>query len=367
LRGKIVLSLAITAILVIGVFSSTSVYGAAKLPDDLPDVSKAPFKTRVIEGNGLVAIARALYTTVDNPDNHETPSGDPFDGVGKLILTWTDSRVVGCTGALLPTGMHVLTAAHCVTDGSGNLILESGTVTFEGDDDDVTINIDVSSTSVHPSWDGNFIRGNDIAVLKLANAAPDEITKLDIDRNKRDDVGTTVTKAGYGLSGFGTIGVDRDAFPFGMKRDGLNLYDATADTMLKALGLKSGRDFVRGSVLQYDFDNGNSANDAFGFFFGISDLGEGIDEVSAAPGDSGGPSLNGVITGITSYGITLRFVGGGTSDVTPNDLDSSFGEFVGDTRVSKHASFIDEVIGTGGNGDQPGDKCPPGKHRKGLC
>jgi len=93
----------------------------------------------------------------------------------------------------------------------------------------------------------------------------------------------------------------------------------------------------------YDFDNGVAENDAFGFFFRNSDLGLGIEEVSAAFGDSGGPTIvDGKITGVTSYILSLT-VGSKTSDVT-DKLDSSFGEFSGDTRVSKYTKFVDNAI-----------------------
>ena len=156
-----------------------------------------------------------------------------------------------------------------------------------------------------------------------------------------DEVGEIGTKVGFGKSGTGNTG---DILGAGYKREGLNLYDSSANLMLEALGLSSGVDFVSESVLQYDFDNGLATNDAFGFFFGISDLGLGYDEVMCAPGDSGGPTfINNEIAGITSYGITLAYYNGATSDIL-SGLNSSFGEFAGDTRVSYYASFVDNII-----------------------
>ena len=309
-----------------------------------------PGKTIVIESENMTATAKPLYTTVDDPSNHVVSAGGELDGIGLLFLETTDGGFL-CSGVLLPTGMHVLTAAHCVTDESGIFNLVSGTVTFEDESGPETINIDVLGSLVHPKYDGNFLKGNDIAVLKLETQASSDITRYDIDRNERDDVGSIVNKAGYGMSGTGDTGA---TFFDLKKRSGQNTYDDVSDTMLKALGLKQGRDFDRGAVLQYDFDNGLAANDGFGFFFGKSDLGLVTDEVSAAPGDSGSPSLNSsVITGITSYGITLQFTNGSTSDVTPSSLDSSFGEFVGDTRVSKHYHFVDKTLyGNAGNVDK---------------
>lgn len=339
MKTKSLLLLAVTAIMIIGIFPILN-YAEGVPPKDLPDVSVAPWKVKVIVTNELRAEVRPLYTTFGNPADYVTLSGGLYDGVGDLILTRTDFTV-RCSGALLTTGSHVLTAAHCVTDDGGDLNLLSGNITFEGDTGDFQIDVLASATKVHPDWDGDVIRGNDVAVLELVSEAPDEITRYDIDRNADDDVNAIGDKAGYGRSGNGN---DGDVLPSGTKRDGQNKYDDVADTMLKALRLLPNMHFVPGSVLQYDFDNGLSQNDAFGFFFDNSDLGLDHPEVNSAPGDSGGPTLtSGVITGITSYGLRLSTIFGATSDVD-DELNSSFGEFSGDTRVSKYASFIDGVL-----------------------
>jgi len=119
------------------------------------------------------------------------------------------------------------------------------------------------------------------------------------------------------------------------------MYDDVADVWLKSVNYKQGKDFDKGSVLMYDFDNGLTENDAFGVFFGNSDTGLGNDEVMASFGDSGGPTIvDGKIIGVTSYILTFT---SGTSDIN-GILDSSFGEFAGDTRVSKYAPFIYKVM-----------------------
>lgn len=293
-----------------------------------------------IESGNLSAELRPLYTTVDDPSFHIVGSGGPLAGVGDVIVT-TPRGTFRCTGALLLTGQHVLTAGHCITNSLGNVDAISGTVTFDvsaGPDTPISI----TTFTKHPAWDGDLARGNDVAVLTLATIAPPNVPRYDIDRTPLDDIGTIVDKAGYGKSGTGNTGA---TLPSGTKREGMNRYDAVADVMLIALDYVPGIDFVPGSVLQYDFDNGLVQNDAFDFFFDITNLGLGVDEVSSAPGDSGGPSFsNNAITGITSYGIRLIFTPGGqTSDVNAS-LDSSFGEFSGDTRVSSYTSFVDSVV-----------------------
>jgi len=122
------------------------------------------------------------------------------------------------------------------------------------------------------------------------------------------------------------------------------MYDDVADVWLKAMNFKQGKHFEKNSVLMYDFDNGSTENDAFGFFFGNSDTGLGNEEVMASFGDSGGPTIaNDKIIGVTSYILSLTFNDGTTSDIN-GILDSSFGEFAGDTRVSKYAHFIYNVM-----------------------
>ena len=141
----------------------------ALLPVNLPEQSQAPSHVRVIEGENIIAYARALYTSVDNPSKHEVPTSDPHDGVAKLFLTRTDGTF-GCSGTLANDNIHVFTAAHCVADDIGNYILTSGSATFEGNSESITISIDTSNSLSHPDYDGDFIKGNDIAILKLVSS-----------------------------------------------------------------------------------------------------------------------------------------------------------------------------------------------------
>ena len=356
----------------VGLFSILLASGitinSSALPDHVPDIAKVKvgqFTQTIIETDNLRAVIQPLYTTYGDPANYLTSPGGALDGAGLLLLNHP-SGTYGCTGGLLWTGEHVLTAAHCVTDARGNMVLQSGTVTFEGDAGIEIVAIDATATKVHSKWNGDVLKGNDVAVLKLVSAPTDDITRYQIDRDGSDDIGAIVEKVGYGRSGNGDVG---NILEFGDKRNGQNQYDDVADTMLEALGLKARAHFVPGSVLQYDFDNGVTSNDAFGFFFGQTNLGLGFTEVNSASGDSGGPAIhNGNIIGITSYGVTLTFNDGTTSDINGN-LDSSFGEFSGDTRVSKYVGFIDDSVsgGTddGGSTDEP--KCTKGMQKRGLC
>ena len=201
------------------------------------------------------------------------------------------------------------------------------------------------TSQVHEAWDGSFETGNDIALIRLDAAAPVEIQTYGIYRNS-DEVGQVADKAGYGRTGTGDTG---DDIVSGTKHAGQNLYDALGDVFDTVGGI----DPIPGSQLAYDFDNGLVANDAFDFFDSslsggnLADLGVGANEVMSAPGDSGGPSfINGLIAGVTSWGLTLERRGGPpprTSDVD-KQLNSSFGEFGFDTRVSFHADWVDSHV-----------------------
>jgi len=335
---------------IIMITSTISIYSSeAILPENLPDVSQASSHVRVIEGENLIAYARPLSTSLDNPTNHVVPTSAPYDGVAKLILTRTDGTF-GCSGTLANDKAHIFTAAHCVSDDNGNYVLISGSAKFEGLSGYTTIAIDAdpAKSKKHPDYNGDFIKGNDIAILKLVSTAPDSIPGIDYDTSG-SEVGNIVDKTGYGLSGYFSSGTDGSAYPFGTKRDGQNKYDAFADTMYSKLGLTSDVDYIPEAIYQYDSDDGTSSHDAFGFFFGKSDTGLGNNEVLSAPGDSGGPTFyHGKLVGITSYGITLQYTNKQTSDCTKQfggpKLDSSCGEFAADTRVSQYASFIDSVL-----------------------
>jgi hypothetical protein len=346
-------------------------FSQAILPENLPEQSQAPYQVRVIEGENIIAYARPLYTSLDNPSNHQVDTSGPHDGVAKLILSRTDGTF-GCSGTLANDKVHVFTAAHCITDNDGNYNLISGSATFEGDSESITLPLDANpaKSKAHPDWDGDFIRGNDIAILKLTSTAPLQIPGIP-HATSGSVVGSIVEKSGYGLSGFFSSGNDSSIYPFGTKRDGQNKYDVFADTMYVQLGLTPGVNFIPEAIYQFDSDDGDSSHDAFSFFFGISELGLGNDEVMSASGDSGGPTiLNGELIGVTSYGISLEFSRGPpprTSDCTTEGrsplLDSSCGEFAGDTRVSHYTEFIDSVLNVEPDSDGDGvpdisDNCP---------
>lgn len=284
--------------------------------------------------------AAAWYTTKGSPGDYTVDPGGSLDGVGYLHVSRSDGNFV-LSGALLADGRHFLTAAHGLTDDSGAFNTNSAWAEFEGDTGRKTAN--VVDYHVHPDWNGDFLRGYDIAVLEFSGNVSSDITRYDIYTGS-SEVGSVGQKVGYGRSGNGN---DGSILAAGTKRTGLNLYDDYADTMMTAIGRTPGTDFVEEAILQYDFDNGLAENDAFGVWFGNNDTGEGEDEVASAPGDSGGPTfIDGKIAGVTSYGITLQSGGDYSSDID-EELNSTFGEFSGDTRVSYYSDWIGQFLEAG--------------------
>lgn len=282
-------------------------------------------------GGGAQAII-----TAGTPENYVVPPGD-FSGVAGLLSLDRSGELSICTGSLLTGGLHLLTAAHCLTDTQGNFEVINTTAIFELSDGFFSLDIADDGYFIFPDWSGNLFRGDDIAVLKLAEPAPTDVEQYDIYRGA-DEVGQVFTQVGYGQGGTGDEGA---VLPGGTKRFGQNRFDALGD-ILDPLYRQTFPDFtgvVPGSQLLFDFDNGLPENDAFSSL-GISDLGLGNNEVGTGQGDSGGPSFIGnAIAGVSSYGADT---------ISPPDIDTefnrSFGEIAGNTRVSLYASFVDDAV-----------------------
>lgn len=275
------------------------------------------------------------YVTTEDPDDDrylvepgEEVNGVGLDGVVRLENSISD--VLFCTGALLSTGKHVLTAGHCVLSYQG----EDLEVVFDLPDGEVTRQV---SNVFVPDEFTNFFSLSDIAIVELESEAPPEADRYEIYRDG-DEIGEIHLKVGYGMTGQGERDEDLGSR---IKRMGFNVYDDVAnefdDRFFGADGL-----IPDDKMLAYDFDNGQEENDAFGQLFGKADTGLGKNEVSASLGDSGGPTfVDGRIAGITSFGLGKDR--GVTTDVD-DETNSSFGEFSFDTRVSAYADWIDGVL-----------------------
>lgn len=286
-------------------------------------------------GGLLEFIPTLVHSNASDPaggqivDPNALAYGVDHGGVAQLQ---NSGGVMVCSGALLSSGRHILTAAHCAGSALSAVFDVGG----------VSITVPISEVTVHPSYDGIIFHGYDIAVLTLDGAAPAEVPRYDVNRSL-NDLGVTGVAVGYGGSGHGAIGATVGR---GAKRAGLIEFEINA--------LPSSIIQNASTQLTADFDSGNASNDAMALYYGQApDLGFGEDEVGFASGDSGGPVFQETaggwaIAGVASY--VARFTPPASS-IPHSDVDdtknSSFGEFSVAARTAESSvlEFIDEVTG----------------------
>jgi hypothetical protein len=304
------------------------------------------------------------------PPSNTTGGGDPIyrpsankTGVVALIMEYAGGAAFICSGSVLAGGMSIATAAHCVSDGAGTANpLRTTAYFFKGDPDERTpfqtggVAIEVSRYIVHPDYTGEVIDQNDIAILRLKSAAPQQFERYDLWTS--DIQGANFNVAGYGTRS--TVGgASGNTAPAGARtgflREGDNKYDyAWGDDRFQGFftDVIGGENFFGTADIEFsyvsDFDNGLRAQDqsrrianALGLgpigdiFF--DDVGRGAREVGIAGGDSGGPGfINGQLASINSYGLTFGAAfgdfGGG--------LNAGWGEFSGYVPIFIHTDFI---------------------------
>lgn len=344
--------------------SLTALVAAALL---LPTLSGAQTLQRSVAGQSSAGVQWQAQSMLVGVTSTATilGGGDPIyqptyptgGGVVALISTFTDGAYI-CSGTLMNDRQSILTAAHCVT-GAGGLPSSTTAFFYGGPNGDTVVSSGAPATGVaasqyfvHPSYTGNVIDQNDVAVIRLAAAAPAFAPSFGL--YTQDLTGKDFNVWGYGArsSGGGNVG---DNLGTGRLRQGDNRYDFRLGDAVFGTGWATElvEPFARieHSWLS-DFDNGLAANDAscktVGVVFGLAadpkwcDLGRGAREVGVAGGDSGGPGfIDGLVASVNSYGLTYGEPAYGDIDT---DLNSSFGEFTGYVPVYLHAGFINAAL-----------------------
>lgn len=300
-------------------------------------------------------------------------------GHGETILTGSMPQFSGtvgllmggfvCSGTLLSDRQTIVTAGHCVSSGGGvpDVDPDGVTVFFRnpGSGPDVQFyyggpgytTVQSSNVFVNSAYTGAVIDQNDIALVRLSEAAPAFAQGYDLYTGS-DLTGQITNITGYGSTSSigGNVGVNT-ANPnrLGWFRQGDNKIDfalgddAFGTTWSDILGEPF-------SQLEYsylvDFDNGLAANDTacritqasdFGGVPGTSfcDLGVGAREVGVAGGDSGGGSfIDGKVATVNSYGLSF---GAAWGDIHTG-LDSSYGEFSGLVPIWLHQDWINSLL-----------------------
>ena len=273
-----------------------------------------------------------------NDSRFLSPVGNGLDGVVRV----GDFSASGgsCTGSLLLSGRHILTAAHCFNAAANtpNLNPDPTLLRVRFDTVEGRIVLPVSRVFIHPGWTADRDSNNDIAILELGAVPPDSADRYDIFRGS-NEVGQVIQRVGFGVGGTGLLGeIEEDGVP--IRRVGQNRYDVLGDVFSPAV--------IPGTQLGYDFDNGQPTNDAIGRDYGVRGTGVGALEVGSSSGDSGGPSfINGQIAGIVSYGFSPTTPGVDVTDAN----DTSFGEIFADTRVSAYQGWIDTTLAESNSGN----------------
>ncbi len=302
-----------------------------------------------------------------------TAGGDPkyfatapkYKGVVGLLMETATGNFV-CSGSLLADRVSIVTAAHCVSDGFGTANPIRTTAWFyNGTDPDVVFqgnpfgaagvtSREVGAYMINPGYTGEVIDQNDIAIIRLKNAAPIWATGYEI------DLGTDLTGQDFNVAGLGrrsTVGgsvgdVGAAAAGTGRLRQGDNRFDFRfGDSDFG--GFFTNRDGTGENFFGFaevghswvmDFDSGLAANDGSCRLAGAFGLGGpkycnlGTDmEVGIAGGDSGGPAfINGKIVSVNSYSLSF---GTGFGDAVAG-LNNTFGEFDGVVPTYIHGDFI---------------------------
>jgi len=195
------------------------------------------------------------------------PDYSKHAGVVSLIMHYAAGDFI-CSGSLMPDRRSILTAAHCVSEGTDERPLTTTAWFYGGPDGDTIVPLDglpvaVTDYFVHPLYTGEVIDQNDIAVLRLATDAPAFANDYELYVDP-DLAGDGFNAAGYGRRSDtgGTVGANLGT---GRLRQGDNIYDFYLGDPYFGTGweLILGEPFSQFeySILS-DFDNGLAANDA---------------------------------------------------------------------------------------------------------
>jgi hypothetical protein len=309
-------------------------------------------------GSGNVQTMDVVDTNPSD-SSYLTTDGASMSGVVMIFI----AGIGTCTGALLGDGTSILTAGHCVDQGT--VVAPSAiTIYFEGPGGlNVSNPYTATSIAVDPGFNGSnyetsgYTGGQDLAVIQLNALAPASATEYQLDMEPAT-LGANTVLDGFGACGTGMTGYETSGCAGGTLRAGENDFGTTANLLSSATG--------------DPFIQNGSSNELIGQFYDSSDPSTNAlrcstsnttgctsspyspsDEVDIAPGDSGGPALQDVngtweIVGVNDI-IDCANLFNGDCAMPPSEYfstdNSSFGQLFGDTSVvgidNENLNFIE--------------------------
>jgi V8-like Glu-specific endopeptidase len=297
------------------------------------DFSRIQFQKTIVAGdpNG---------TPPDSPDNRVDPNTttSPFAGVGSLSVLLPGEGNFLCTGTAI-SPIHVLTAGHCldVQNDDGTIDLAPENVTFNLNfGGDLSHQITASQLNLFPEFAGfsNTIE-NDMGVVTLSQPLPAGVPIYPLYRDPITP-SDTITMAGYGTTGNGTVGYTVPGYPE-VKRVGQNQVEDTS--LLESFAfLFPGLPDGLANVYLFDFDGPDASTNTFALLGSGLTLGNNI-EANVASGDSGGPSF--IKSGNTLFlaGVnTIAFALPNFSELSAGE-QGAFGTGGGGVRLSNAAKL----------------------------
>ncbi|MCU0648276.1 MAG: trypsin-like serine protease [Gemmatimonadaceae bacterium] len=332
-----------------------------------------------------VGQARRLWQRVDDagvaptltqpqtpPPTASTINAPTNNALANHVFTIPGQGTFRCSGTLLSSQRHILTAAHCV-DGA---TLSSFQVRFGPDRLAPSFTRTASNVFVRQGYTGAVIEGRDIAIIEL-NQAVNIADARGFDIFTGDAVGQTTELTGFGCQGTLAGGATNCAAT--SRRYGFNRNDfrgTTAGAGNTAFQNYWSNTFAgenpvaaREGILWQDNDfttnttsrtitdwagaNRTVANqhDASCYIqASFCNTGLGLDESGVAGGDSGGGGfIGGLLASVNSFGSWAQPPGnpGLGPDLPDNNpfLDSSYGEYSGVVDVAFHAAWIRGIVG----------------------
>ena len=149
----------------------------------------------------LIAGCGEPYQPEYKPYNLPIFYGDPDTDPDHMAVVGVYDNYQFCTGTLI-TSTVVLTAAHCISSRSFNILF--------GNNVNTATRRSVSEKKVHPGWNPDYLT-NDIALLRMSSSAPSNIIPIPYLPGRlaitNADIGRSLEFVGYGQTesgGFGT-------------------------------------------------------------------------------------------------------------------------------------------------------------------